>query len=182
MVSDLPLLVIGDIFGEPTPEVCFSHVLTDAVITRQNLAPLAGRPDLGGEALHGHLFETGGMDQAVQGLARAITTPTFALGYSAGGTLLWRLARIAPILGLICISSTRLRDETALPIPSLTIFGEDDPNRPTDHWCGSVPTAAQTLTGASHSFYCDSGSAPYKTTLSLVTETLSHWQAINPSP
>ncbi|MCP4820370.1 MAG: alpha/beta hydrolase [Shimia sp.] len=175
MASDLRLLVVGDIFGGPPPDVCLSKAFPTAQITRHDLATLVGRPDLSGEALHRHLFAEGGMAQVLETLSRTLNAPTFALGYSAGGTALWRLARVVPLSGLICISSTRLRDESPLPIPTVTLFGGDDPNRPRDDWCAKVPSHSEILPNAAHGFYSDSTSEPYKQAQRVVCQTLTAW-------
>ncbi len=175
MASDLRLLVVGDIFGQPTAMDCLSSHLPSAKVTRCDLATLCGHPDLRGEALHRHLFTKGAIQRVVQALCARITEPTFALGYSAGGTALWQAAHVAPICGLVCVSSTRLRDEHALSVPTACIFGQNDPNRPNDHWCATVPDTTTILPDAEHSFYTDANAASVKNMRLTAIKTLALW-------
>lgn len=176
LASDLRLLVVGDIFAQPAPDICLSRGLPNAAVTRCDLATLSGRPDLQGEALHHYLFNNSGMTYAVTTLRSLITKPTFALGYSAGGTALWKAARHAPLSGLICVSSTRLREESALTIPTLCVFGADDAHRPDDKWCATVPTLTKTLPAAGHSFYADPAGKASKDMRSDIAHTLALWR------
>ncbi|SFL28586.1 hypothetical protein SAMN04488036_108123 [Shimia haliotis] len=175
LASDLRLLVVGDIFGRPARGCCLSEGLSSTEIIRCDLANLSGRPDLAGEALHAHLFERGAMGRVVDTITKLSNTPTVALGYSAGGTALWQAARHVPFLGLVCISSTRLRNETPVSVPTLTVFGGSDPHRPNDHWCATVPTHVQILPEAAHDFYCETGSPRYAALQSTIAESFTNW-------
>ncbi|GAB3442006.1 alpha/beta fold hydrolase [Insolitispirillum peregrinum] len=153
--SDLPqLLIVGDIHGFPQSG---DALLADTPIKAHilTLAELSDRPDLRGEALHGHLVHHGGLQRAAQTLGKRDGRPYVGLGFSAGGTALWRAVSAGLALrALICVSSTRLRLETApLTIPTMTLWGDCDPNRPTEAWNGSVPTHSKTYAGAAHDFY-----------------------------
>lgn len=173
--------MVGDIFSDPSRQACVSHGLPEFDIRRLDLAQLADTPHLSGDALHTHLFHHDGISQAVDHLRQSLTQPCFALGYSAGGTALWQAAaRGAPIRGLICISSTRLRHETALPIPTLTIFGDQDPNRPDDRWLATVPGTAHLLPQAEHSFYNLPALPPAQQARKHTKTALSKWIRSNP--
>lgn len=99
------------------------------------------------------------MELAVQRLRTLIANapPLIGLGYSAGGTALCKAVaqKNAPLSGLMCLSSTRLRDEGALPIPNAVIFGENDPGRPSKDWMATVPQHARLLPDTDHAFYAD---------------------------
>ncbi len=158
MASDARLIVVTDIHGAPDPQTCLSRDLP--VAARLSLADLCGRAELSGEALHHHLFENDGMTTAVKTLSRFLDTsaPLVGLGYSAGGTALWRAVaqETAPLRGLMCVSSTRLRNEGPIAIPNMVVFGENDPGRPSRTWCTDVPQRAAILPNADHAFYADS--------------------------
>ncbi|MBO6895834.1 MAG: hypothetical protein JJ868_00540 [Shimia sp.] len=157
MASEPRLFVITDIHDAPSADLCLSHGLP--LHARLSLGELCVRVDLQGEALHHHLFHNGGMELAVQRLRALIVNapPLIGLGYSAGGTALWKAVaqENAPLFGLMCVSSTRLRDEGALPIPNAVIFGENDPGRPSQEWMATVPQIATLLPDAEHAFYAD---------------------------
>ncbi|WP_297575742.1 hypothetical protein [uncultured Deefgea sp.] len=88
-----------------------------------SLANLVGKPDLSGMELHDHLIHQGGMTRAVQQLLKQHQTTDIAIGYSAGGTVLWR-ACLAGLncTDLFCLSSTRLRNESNKPTARTHIF------------------------------------------------------------
>jgi hypothetical protein len=149
------LLIVGDVFGFlpdeadlPDPIGCGHR--------RLDLAELSGRPDLEGERLHAHLFTEGGFGEAVDRLRAIGGGPrTIGLGFSAGGSVLWRAAANGLRLGaLICVSSTRLRHETtSLEIPTRVFWAGDDGGRPSEAWNHAVADAAIVYPGESHAFY-----------------------------
>jgi len=155
--SEPRLLVITDIHDAPIPDLCLSHGLP--LHARLSLGELCVRVDLHGEALHHHLFQERGMELAVQRLRTLITNapPLIGLGYSAGGTALWKAVaqENAPLFGLMCVSSTRLRNEGTIPIPNAVVFGENDPGRPSKDWMETVPQNATLLSATDHAFYAD---------------------------
>ncbi|MFY0659241.1 MAG: hypothetical protein JXR15_02025 [Shimia sp.] len=152
----MSLIVVTDIHGAPEAELCFSRGLP--VTARLSLAGLCGQPALSGEALHHHLFKENGMARAIAALNDRLADQPhlIGLGYSAGGTALWKAVQAgASLAGLICVSSTRLRDESAIGVPTQVFFGETDPGRPSEDWLDSVPDKATVLPNAAHAFYAD---------------------------
>ncbi|WP_196774363.1 hypothetical protein [Rhodovulum sp. MB263] len=145
-------------------------------IRRFALNALCGRPDLTGEALHAHLFGAGGLERAVAALAEQVQAggkgaACYGLGYSAGGTALWRAAAGGlPLAGLCCLSSTRLRNERAIMVPTHVFFGEDDPNMPPSDWLKTVPERCTVLRGVGHGYYLHAGDAQRETALRMVEE------------
>ena len=144
--KDMKLFVVSDIFCKPELPSCLSTRLPLAdQVSHHALNELAGRPELSGEALHRYLFQDRGMNKAVATLTEMMTKEKhcFGLGYSAGGTALWKAAafQAVPLLGLFCVSSTRLRDETAIPVPAHVFFGSQDPGRPSLEWLRQCPSA-----------------------------------------
>lgn len=155
---DMNLVVVTDIFSLPNAENCISTKLPNiSSIRRFALNELCGKPNLSGEALHQHLFAETGLDRAIKSLSGLDAKDTIGLGYSAGGTALWRAAsRGLPLKGLFCISSTRLRHEERIPIPNHVFFGEEDSGRPSDTWFASVPAKYSTFKRSKHNFYLSS--------------------------
>jgi dienelactone hydrolase len=146
-------LIVKDIYNRPeSPSPLLPE---DATARCFSLGDLSGRPDLTGTDLHTHLFEANGLETVLERLCGLDGRGLVGIGYSAGGTALWRaVARGLVLRALICVSSTRLRFETApSPIPTYTFWGERDENRPSDDWCQHVPTASKVYPDQEHGFY-----------------------------
>jgi len=172
--SEVRLLVVTDIHGAPDEALCLSAGLSG--VERLSLSELCGQPTLSGEALHQHLFHEGGMARAVRKLCDmpASQRSLIGLGYSAGGTALWKAAQAGvPLTGLICVSSTRLRDESAIGVPTQVFFGETDPGRPSEDWLVSVPDKATVLPNAAHAFYADADHPARADVIREITEALT---------
>lgn len=85
------LIVVTDLFALPAKADCFSEKLPNiSSIERFGLNELCERPNLSGEALHQFLFTDGGLEKAANSLLSIAGKDSFGLGYSAGGTALWR--------------------------------------------------------------------------------------------
>ncbi len=179
----LHLLILTDIHERPAPRLCLSTRLVRQLPQIETcstfaLAELSGRPDLSGEALHTHLFEHAGMDTAVTAVTRHANVAArhqmvLGLGYSAGGTALWRAARAGlDLKALVCLSSTRLRDEVALDLPTFTVFGAQDAQRPTDDWLANTPSDSLVIADAAHDFYAQHTGVARQTAAQFVTRNL----------
>lgn len=78
------------------------------------------------------------------------------IGFSIGGTILWRGYQEGKLSfkRLICISSTRLRNEIEkIDIPTLTIFGEKDSYAPTLEKIQSLGANYRIMPEFDHDFY-----------------------------
>lgn len=177
------LLILTDIHERPAPRLCLSTRLVRqlpqiSTCSTFALAELSGRPDLSGAALHDHLFGGPGMDRAVTAVTRhaevaARQQLVLGLGYSAGGTALWRAAHAGLNLkALVCMSSTRLRDEMALELPTFTVFGGFDENRPSDKWLAETPSDSLVIDNAAHDFYAQHTGVARQTAAQFVTRNL----------
>lgn len=96
----------------------------------------------------------GGIQTAVNKLSNIIATEQNVIGFSIGGTILWKalLGKTASTK-LVCVSSNRLRFEVATPhCPVLTIFGNQDRLRPDANWYNEKNLQRKTLQG-DHDFY-----------------------------
>ncbi|WP_283424058.1 hypothetical protein [Shimia sagamensis] len=175
----MSLIVVTDIHGAPEPELCLGAGLPVAL--RLSLAELCGRPDLSGENLHHYLFQAAGMAQAVTALSVHLSGQPrlIGLGYSAGGTALWKAAKAGGRLsGLVCVSSTRLRDETALSIPNQVYFGDKDLGRPSEDWLATVPNAAAVLPDAAHAFYAEADHPGRARLAAEIASTFGKWNTV----
>lgn len=146
------IILVSDIHGLPQSADWLGEGVDTEIVT---LSVAAGAEPLSGEALHHHLFTSGGMETAVEHLLALGGADVVGLGFSAGGTALWRaVARGMPLQTLVCVSSTRLRLETSrLPIPVHTFWGGADANVPDEIWRGTVPTSSRVYQDRDHGFY-----------------------------
>lgn len=179
LASNVSLIVVTDIHGAPSPDLCLSAGLSG--VERLSLAELCDQATLSGEALHHHLFQEAGMARAVRNLCDMLADqpPLIGLGYSAGGTALWKAVQAgAPLTDLICVSSTRLRDERALAIPTQVYFGDNDPGRPSESWLTTVPNAATVLPNAAHAFYAEVDHPARAQVAADMAATISRWTAV----
>lgn len=179
LASDVSLIIVIDIHGAPDENLCPIAGLSG--VERLSLAELCGQPTLSSEALHHHLFQEDGMAAVVRSLRGTLAKhpPLIGLGYSAGGTALWKAVQAgAPLAGLICVSSTRLRDESALSIQTQVYFGDDDPGRPSKDWLTTVPTAATLLPNAAHAFYAELDHPARAPVSADIASTIARWTAV----
>ena len=117
-------ILISDIYDEPANGGDLARQLPeDTQLHQFSLAKLVGKPEWSGERLHDHLVNRGGTELAVQRLLEQHKSVDIAIGFSAGGTVLWRacLAGLA-CADLFCLASTRLRNETAKPPGRTHVF------------------------------------------------------------
>ena len=151
----MKFIVVTDICQNPVPSDCVTAHLSGVTdITRLHLNELCQRPDLKGESLHNHLFNQGGIEIAIAALHRHGHTNAVGLGYSAGGTALWRGVQMGlELRALFCVSSTRLREYTRVTIPTHVYFGGADPHIPSQNWMINTPARHTVFQGAAHNFY-----------------------------
>ena len=167
----MKLYVITDIHNKPSQEQCFSTGINGSLrVIRLALNELCGRPELTGEALHQHLFRHGGMDDVVRALKQNLRGDYLGLGYSAGGTALWRAAAAGcSFTALFCVSSTRLRDEAAIAAPNHVFFGSEDKGKPSSQWFATVPDQFTVFEDAGHTYYLHpSSDAAHETRVQIV--------------
>ena len=77
------------------------------------------------------------------------------LAFSIGGTIAWKFGiRSDKIDSLICVSATRLRNETIRPKGKITLyFGENDRCIPQVEWFDSMAINYDILHDKEHQFY-----------------------------
>ncbi len=171
----MKLYVVTDIHTHPAAEQCISARLVPAPdVTRLALNALCGRPDLSGAALHRHLFMNDGMEDAVRVLGQTLQDGAIGLGYSAGGTAMWRAVNAGSALtAIFCVSSTRLRDEAAIATPNRVFFGADDPGKPSPEWLSTVPDQWTVFDAAPHDYYRHAASDAAQQTCLQVAQDLA---------
>lgn len=146
------LILVSDIHGLPESADWLGEGVDTEIV---RLSAAAGAEPLSGEALHHHLFAEGGMETAVEHLLMFGGADAVGLGFSAGGTALWRaVAQGMRLKALVCVSSTRLRMETTrLPVPAHTFWGGADPHKPDEAWLRAMPTTSTVYEELEHGFY-----------------------------
>ncbi|MBM1839670.1 hypothetical protein JQW79_22290 [Sulfitobacter pseudonitzschiae] len=171
----MKLYVITDIHDQPTAEQCLSARLAPGYDrTRLSLNALSGQPKLNGEALHRHLFMHGGIEETVRVLGQTLKDGAVGLGYSAGGTAIWRAAAAGSSFSAIfCVSSTRLRDEATIATPNFVFFGADDPGKPSPEWLATVPAHWTVFDAAPHDYYRHPESDAAQQTCTQIAQALT---------
>lgn len=150
-------IVLTDINGLPSPETCFLSGLRGSIsVERVGLGELLGVPHRGKD-LYCALVQ-GGFDVTAAKVIEQFGDAEIGVGYSSGGTVLWKgILRGFRLKRLVCISSTRLRDEDphAMSIPALTVFGDQDASRPPALWGEGSDLERLFLPSAEHAFYAE---------------------------
>lgn len=151
----MKLCIVTDIFSKPAAKDCISAKLPFvSEVVRFTLNELCGRPDLFGEQLHQYFFDHGGIDNSEPELTKMLNSGYFGLGYSAGGTAIWRAAAQGmPKNGIFCVSSTRLRNEAAISTPNHVFFGALDENKPSSEWLSGTAEHHTVFQNVGHSYY-----------------------------
>lgn len=150
-------LVLTDIHNQPI-DILAEHA-NNVHIKTIALADLLQMPGIIGDPLHQHLFAKDGMTHACKALRARMQNRQVdcALGFSAGGTLLWRAVRNGlRAKRLFCVAATRLRHETGpLAIPTHLYFGADDPGLPDRNHLQVLSANCLIAPDAAHAFYTD---------------------------
>lgn len=100
-------------------------------------------------------FINGGIDKAVANLLVHETSEVAVLGFSIGGTIAWKaILKGLKVSVLICVSSTRLRYETEVPMCKIKLFyGELDLNKPNSKWFLDLKITNHIFKNQDHQFY-----------------------------
>jgi pimeloyl-ACP methyl ester carboxylesterase len=152
-------VIIGDIHDAPAPCQCLRRPMATQPVRRLSIRDLL--PSSQCEAGVHQALVNGGYGSAAARLANEFPRAAVGLGYSAGGTLLWKAVRLGmQVEALICIASTRLRDEDPkeIQVPTLVVSGGHDPFAPGEDWAIGSNVRHIVLRGCEHGFYItDSG-------------------------
>lgn len=108
------------------------------------------------EKLHKQ-FVDGGIERAVEKLLEQEKDPINILAFSIGGTIAWNFGIVSnKIDSLICVSSTRLRNEVIKPNGKISLyFGENDEYKPPREWFDQMKLNPVILKGKSHQIYIE---------------------------
>lgn len=79
------------------------------------------------------------------------------LAFRIGGTIAWNFGlKTDNIKSLVCVSSTRLRNETERPKGNLELyFGKNDEYKPTVEWFENMELEYEILSDKGHQVYCE---------------------------
>lgn len=147
-------LVVGDIHDSRASSQRVLWPTRTRPVRRLNIRDLLPRMQTK-EGLHQALLD-GGLEMAAENLARSVPRAAIAIGYSAGGTVIWRaVARGMNVQALICVSSTRLRleDPALMVVPTLVVTGAVDPFAPAWDWAAGSLVRHVIIGGCGHDFY-----------------------------
>lgn len=102
-------------------------------------------------------FISGGIEKAIDKLVESEKHKVHILAFSIGGTIAWNYGlKSDNIKSLVCVSSTRLRNETKKPKGDLELyFGENDEYKPTAEWFESIKLEYEILSDKGHQVYCE---------------------------
>ncbi|MBS0350157.1 MAG: hypothetical protein JSR33_03035 [Proteobacteria bacterium] len=102
------------------------------------------------------LFVSFGIKNAIESLGSEKDSFDIGIGFSIGGTILWKSCqeKKLSLQKLICISSTRLRRETKkINIPTITLFGEKDHYAPSLEQMNDLGAICKIIPEFDHDFY-----------------------------
>lgn len=168
-------IMVLDINNEPMNGGSFARVLPRRWTTSiYSIATLALAPMLRGQELHDHLFNAGGMDQARKSLLGQCAKADIAIGFSAGGTVLWQACLAGfSCPNLVCLSSTRLRYETIRPAARThVLFDAADPSIPQAPRLRSLADSYSVAGMQGHDAYCDPSSILSANGRKIISEIL----------
>lgn len=79
------------------------------------------------------------------------------LAFSIGGTIAWNFGlKSNNIESLICVSSTRLRNETERPLGDIELyFWENDEYKPSAEWLETMKLKFEVFADKGHTVYCE---------------------------
>ncbi len=102
-------------------------------------------------------FAEGGIDTAAAHLLKIEKEPAHYLGFSTGGTILWKANLLGlPMKSLYTVSATRIRSEVIAPkCPTTVLFGDGDIYRPKSEWYDKMQVKGELIKGFGHTMYTD---------------------------
>jgi dienelactone hydrolase len=166
MQNDKPQLwIVSDMWGlENSPwvadyEAKLSPYFTIRLWNVLELAEINISEQKNEQQIHQQLVNKG-IDLAAAKLSE-VGEVDYAIGFSVGGTTLWKAAHIGLALKqLFVLSSTRLREEQNKPNCKLHLyFGEQDLYQPASSWFTELELHPKIFSGQTHEFYQDTNFA-----------------------
>lgn len=101
-------------------------------------------------------FVRGGIEKAANKLCDLSDTFSAVIGFSVGGTILYKALQKKPQLTdtLICVSATRLRfEKERAPCRTIAIYGDRDEHIPAQGWEKIIQCELHLIADATHDFY-----------------------------
>ena len=155
------IIIISDLWGRGKSEwlINYTQILeTEFDILFYDSCEL-GQIDVSNytqENLHKQ-FINGGIEKAIDKLVEIEKHKVHILAFSIGGTIAWNYGlKNDNINSLVCVSSTRLRNETERPKGDLELyFGDNDKYKPTVKWFESMKLEYEVLSDKGHQVYCE---------------------------
>ena len=106
------------------------------------------------EQIHNE-FVNGAIEKAVDKLIEMFQDNINVLGFSIGGTIAWKAnLKGLKVDRLICVSATRLRNETEKPLSKIDLYyGKDDNYQPDSTWFKTLSIKAHIIENQGHEIY-----------------------------
>ncbi|MFK8104507.1 MAG: alpha/beta hydrolase [Saprospiraceae bacterium] len=153
------LVIISDLWGrEKADWLAFYTQVLEAIfeVNYYDSCELGGvdKTDYTEENLH-RQFVNGGIEKAVENLIEVERKPINVLAFSVGGAIAWKFGMRTNMLhSLVCVSSTRLRKETAKPKGKVMLyFGAQDAFKPEESWFNQHEINREILANKAHQVY-----------------------------
>lgn len=153
------LILLSDLWGKEKADwlIPYTSILeTNFEVKYYDSCELGGvdKTDYTEENLH-QQFVHGGIEKAVESLIELEKNAVNILAFSVGGAIAWQFGiRTHNIDSLICVSSTRLRKETAKPKGEIMLyFGANDAFKPKAIWFNQQEVNYEILENKAHQVY-----------------------------
>jgi len=155
------LIILSDLWGREKSDwlINYTQILeTNFDIEYYDSCELAeiNKSDYTQENLH-RQFVNGGIEKAVEKLIEIEKDTVTILAFSIGGVIAWKLGiKSDKIDSLVCVSSTRLRNETNRPKGKITLyFGNNDEFKPGTEWFHNMKLNYEILSEKGHQIYVE---------------------------
>lgn len=156
------LIILSDIFGGENPKWIsdYARILESKFEIKYYDVIKLAEIDASEVDIHNQ-FINGGIERAVQNLLNLEREPVSVLGFSIGGTIVWKsVLRGLKCSQLIAVSSTRLRFETEVPNCKINLYyGELDLNTPKTEWFLDLKIVNQIFEDQGHHLYLEKKNA-----------------------
>ncbi len=153
------LVILSDLFGtsnETWMDAYRTELKPHFRISEYDSRDLADIAHLEQNEIH-TAFVNGGIETAVKNLQIIETREMHLLGFSVGGTIAWKFAlESTSVISMTTISSTRLRNETMIPMCFHSIiFGELEEFGPQQEWFTKMKIEPIVIPNSGHECYKD---------------------------
>lgn len=155
------LIIISDLWGREKSEwlINYTRILeTNFSVLFYDSCEL-GQIDVSNytqENLHKQFLD-GGIERAIDQLIAREKHKVNIFAFSIGGKIAWNFGlKSDNIKSLVCVSSTRLRNETEKPNGNLELYyGENDEYKPTEECFENMKLNYKIVSNKGHQVYCE---------------------------